>query len=155
MDLRKLNQENRSHNRNESMQSNDSKNVTRKRQSDSRSKVENDTRSKAKRKTNMKAQQSIDQNELLAKESSAHKVKKGGKAAMPPIEQMNFYDVDGLPDQITDEYQQEPYQQISKVKYINMIICHAISTNDELKFMKLMHKLQLIKEMSEEDETIK
>ena len=52
------------------------------------------------------------------------------------------FDIDELPGHVTDDYQQDPYQQISKAKYLNMMISHAISTNDELKYMKLMQKVK-------------
>ena len=63
--------------------------------------------------------------------------------------------MDEFPDHVTDEYQQDPYKQISKAKYLNMMICHAISTNNELKFMKLISKFCIIKSTSEDDEKIK
>lgn len=56
-----------------------------------------------------------------------------------------------MPDPVLDEYQADPYKPISKAKYLNMMICHAISTDDELKFMKLMQKLQGIDADDEED----
>lgn len=65
------------------------------------------------------------------------------------------YDLDELPGHVTDEYQQDPYQQISKVKYLNMMISHAISINDELKFMKLMQKLKYVTLNTQEDQMLK
>lgn len=35
------------------------------------------------------------------------------------------------------------------------MICHAISTSNELQFMKLMHKLQTIETLNEEDQMLK
>lgn len=41
--------------------------------------------------------------------------------------------------------------QISKIKYLNMMISHAISTSDELKYLKLMKKLKQVDVLGEED----
>ena len=47
--------------------------------------------------------------------------------------------LEDLPDQGMDDFQQD--RQISMCKYLNMMICHTIASNDELKFMKLMTRL--------------
>ena len=52
----------------------------------------------------------------------------------------NYLDelLEDLPEQGFDDFQHDPSKQISKIKYLNMMICHTISCNDELNFMKLM-----------------
>ena len=56
-----------------------------------------------------------------------------------------------MPEQVTVDYQHDPYMQISKIKYLNMMISHAISTSDELKYLKLMKKLKQVDVLGEED----
>ena len=63
--------------------------------------------------------------------------------------------MDEMPEQVTDDYQQDPYQQISKAKYLNMMICHAISITDELKFMKLIGKMKALEFKDDNDKILK